>query len=231
MHVQRLVDSLSAERSFKNWGGGCEEADEHVDIRLSSRDIKLVLILPWLLTDFSVCIQTVSTMFLKMKKRQTSEMETGFSFFLTWPWLCLITKKEIALFNDPPPSSVSLIDKGNQMEEVGRTPLKHSHCPWTSHYQRHQHMMRGSMWQVILISWYVQKKPISSLLITNPAHDLELMQAGGVFGIVSGTRQSGFSCCCLFEDPSLTSHSTTKIQLRFQRIQCHQVISHFSDYI
>lgn len=122
------------------------------------------------------------------------------------------------------------------MEEVGRTPLKHSHCPWTSHYQRHQHMMRGSMWQVAsevvdidqLMSSF--KKPISSLLITNPAHDLKLMQAGGVFSIVSGTRQSGFSCCCLFEDPSLTSRSTSKIQLRFQRIQCHQVISHFSNY-
>lgn len=109
-------------------------------------------------------------------------------------------------------------------------PLNQS-LPKTSAHDERKHVTGGFRG-----GWYwsadvqLQKKPISPLLITNPTHYLKLMQGGGVFSIVSGTRQSGFSCCCFFEGPSLTSHSTTKIQLRFQRIQCHQVISHFSNY-
>lgn len=44
-----------------------------------------------------------------------------------------LPRSEQLLRNDPglPSSHVSLTDTGDEMEEEGRTPLKHSHCPCT----------------------------------------------------------------------------------------------------
>lgn len=54
------------------------------------------------------------------------------------------------------------------MEEVGRTPLRHSHCPWTSHYQTWWGGGACDRW-LTLICWCPDsKEPILLVLITTP---------------------------------------------------------------